>query len=330
MASLTGVIIPWDKSNSILDLDYIYRWSGNKSISPLVRHVLGDNSVMPDSGYATLAAVVWTHFGDQWTRAYNALVTEYMPLENYNMVETEVNEITDDSTTDVTGSATNNNTTVSSAKNVYGYNTSTAVPSETESINTGQNTDVKTDYDNTRNIDRELHRSGNIGVTTSQQMLEAELKLRAYRFFERVYKDVDSILALPIYDGEITAAIYQPVSGGGGGGGAVDSVNGKTGNVVIYGTDIDLTEVISTSVAEAISQLNTGKQTKPVVLTGTMTANSTMFMLEDDSIGDNSLIDIYFNRSDVKMTGWSQSGHAFTMFFDPIAYSVGITLEVYN
>ena len=330
MASLTGVIIPWDKSNSILDLDYIYRWSGNKSISPLVRHVLGDNSVMPDSGYATLAAVVWTHFGDQWTRAYNALVTEYMPLENYNMVETEVNEITDDSTTDVTGSAANNNTTVSSAKNVYGYNTSTAVPSETETINTGQNTDVKTDYDNTRNIDRELHRSGNIGVTTSQQMLEAELKLRAYRFFERVYKDVDSILALPIYDGEITATIYQPVSGGGGGG-AVDSVNGKTGNVVIYGTDIDLTSIISTSVAEAISQLNTGKLTKPAVLTQTVNAGATSVVFTNDAIGDNSTIDIYTSRTDTGLISWDQTGHTFTINISPaLQYQTVFTVEVFN
>ena len=329
MSTLQGVELPWDQNNALLDLDYIYRWSGNKSISPLVRHVLGNNSVMPDSGYETLAALVWSHFGQPWTRAYNALVTEYMPLENYNMVETEVNEITDDSTTDVTGSATNNNTTVSSAKNVYGYNTSTAVPSETESINTGQNTDVKTDYDNTRNIDRELHRSGNIGVTTSQQMLESELKLRAYRFFERVYKDVDSILALPIYDGEITAAIYQPVSGGGGGG-EVTSVNGKTGNVTLYGTDIDLTSLISTSVAEAISQLNTGKLTKPVTLTGTVTAGSTSISFTNDAIGDNSLIDVYLGRSDAYMTAWSQTGQTLTLSFKANANNFGVTVEVFN
>lgn len=330
MANLAGVVIPWDQNNAILDLDYIYRWSGYKSISPLVRHVLGDNSEMPASGYNTLASVVWAHFGEPWTRAYNALVEEYNPLENYNMSETENTKTVDDATTGVTGSAQNNNTSVTSSKSVYGYNTNTAVPSETESVSTGQSTDITTDYDNERNQSRGLKRSGNIGVTTSQQMLESELKLRVYRFFERVYKDVDTILSLPIYDGEIASRIYEPVSGGGSGGGAVDSVNGKTGNVTLYGTDIDLTSLISTSVAEAISQLNTGKQTKPVVLTGTMNANSTTFMFEDDSIGDNSLIDIYFNRSDVKMTGWSQSGHTFNLFFDPIAYSVGITLEVYN
>ena len=44
-----------------------------------------------------------------------------------------------------------------------------------------------------------LTRHGNIGVTTSQQMLESEIKLRQYNFIEEMYKDIDSILCLKIY-----------------------------------------------------------------------------------------------------------------------------------
>ena len=327
MASLTGVTLPWTEDNTLLDIDYIYRWSGYKSISPLVKHLLGTEAEFDETAYTTLAGIIWAHYGTAWTKKYEALVAEYNPLENYNMTENEDNEIVDDALTNVSGSSANNTSSVTSNKSVYGYNSSTAVPSESESVSTGTGTNVDTNYDNTRTIDRTLTRSGNIGVTTSQQMLDSELKLRAYRYFEEVYKDIDRITALPIYDGEISDSIYN---GSGGGGVKVTSVNGKTGEVTLYGSDIDLTSLISTSVAEAISNLNTDKLTKPVTLTGIMSANSSMFQFIDDSIGDNSLIDIYFSRSDAKMTGWSQTGHTLILSFDPIAYSVGITVEVFN
>ena len=44
-----------------------------------------------------------------------------------------------------------------------------------------------------------LTRSGNIGVTTSQQMLESEFKVRQYNFYEMIYKDIDSVLYLSTY-----------------------------------------------------------------------------------------------------------------------------------
>lgn len=329
MAALPGIELPWTEANALLDIDYVYRWSGYKSISPLVRHLLGDNSTFDDTAYNTLASIIWNMYGTAWTKKYQALVTEYNPLENYNMIEHEDNEIVDDALTNVAGSAANNATTMNSSHNVYGYNSSSATPSESDSVSTGQSTNMDTNYDNTRTIDRDLTRSGNIGVTTSQMMLESELRLRAYRFFEEVYKDVDHIVALPIYDGEITSAIYQPVTPGGGGG-DVTSVNGKTGSVVLYGTDIDLTSLISTSVAEAISNLNTEKRNKPVVLSQILRAGSTSLAFTDSAIGDDSFIDVYFNAPSVNMTNWTQVGTTFTAYFDEMLRDVLVTLEVYN
>lgn len=46
---------------------------------------------------------------------------------------------------------------------------------------------------------RKLTRKGNIGVTTSQQMITAERELWLWKFFEQVFKDIDSILTLSIY-----------------------------------------------------------------------------------------------------------------------------------
>lgn len=47
--------------------------------------------------------------------------------------------------------------------------------------------------------DRTLTRSGNIGVTTSQQMIESERQLWLWKYFDIIFKDVDSLLTIDIY-----------------------------------------------------------------------------------------------------------------------------------
>lgn len=329
MANLDGVTLPWEENNALLDIDYIYRWSGYKSISPLVRHLLGNKSEFDASAYETLAGIIWAHYGTPWTKKYEVLVADYDPLENYNMIEHEDNEIVDDALTNVSGSAVNNTNNISSTTSVYGYNSSSATPSESESVSSGTNTDLDTNYDNTRTIERDLTRHGNIGVTTSQMMARSTLELYVYRFFEEVYKDIDRLCALPIYDGEITTSIYQPVQSGGGSG-AVDSVNGKTGNVVLYGSDIDLTSLISTTVAQAITNLNNEKRNKPVILSDTLLAGDTTISFTNSAIGDNSFIDVYFNVPSVNMINWTQVGTTFTAYFDAMESNVLVTLEVFN
>lgn len=328
MAALTGVEIPWTENNALLDIDYIYRWSGYKSISPLVKHLLGNDSEMSAAGYNTLAGIIWAHFGTPWTRMYDALVAEYEPLENYRLTEVENTDISDDGSDRTTGSSTDNTSSSRVTHNVYGYNGSSYVPQDYNQNDMEYNTDLTVEHDNDRDIDRTLTRYGNIGVTTSQQMLESELNLRVYRFFERVYKDVDSIVSLPIYDGEIAGEIYGNTSGGSGV--SVTSVNGKTGEVTLYGSDIDLTSLISTTVAQAIANLNEDKKNKPVVLSSTIPAHETSVTFINAAIGDNSDILIFFNRSDAKITSWSQTGTHFEITIQDNANPVKVTLEVYN
>lgn len=46
---------------------------------------------------------------------------------------------------------------------------------------------------------RKLTRTGNIGTNTFQNLLQQERNLWMYDFFEQVFKDVDSVLTIPIY-----------------------------------------------------------------------------------------------------------------------------------
>lgn len=129
-----------------------------------------------------------------------------------------------------TGTQSDNNSTTTN--NRYAYNSNSAVPTDsttennnfkntktfsnrtddvdnTHTYNNVTDTDTRKDtYNNikdkrTANLtDQTSHnfsRSGNIGVTTTQQMLESEINIRQYTFFMNVFKDIDSILCLSIY-----------------------------------------------------------------------------------------------------------------------------------
>lgn len=77
----------------------------------------------------------------------------------------------------------------------------------TENINTSkviaQKNDIKDVKDGTHTEngtqDRTLARHGNIGVTTSQQMLNSEIELWQWDFFSGVFKDIDKILTIQTY-----------------------------------------------------------------------------------------------------------------------------------
>ena len=76
----------------------------------------------------------------------------------------------------------------------------------TDTVSTDSHTDTITEgykIDNltegSRTDTHTLTRTGNIGVTTSQQMLESELSLRKYDFYKNIYEDIDSLLTLKVY-----------------------------------------------------------------------------------------------------------------------------------
>ena len=154
-----------------LDTEYIYLRSGDKTISPLLEH----------TSLEKVASIIVNKFGDKWNRLYDAFITSvYNPIENYSMTEIEKTN----SKVKVTSSGT---------AGTYGFNSDTSVP-------TGESSTETTSEGNADDNNRELTRSGNIGVTTTQRMLQSELELRKWNFTDMLYQDVDSICTLSIYD----------------------------------------------------------------------------------------------------------------------------------
>lgn len=128
-----------------------------------------------------LSFMIINRFAERWENYLKELSISYNPIDNYNMKENEkVNSkiITDNS----------------DEHSVQGFNSSGYAP---ESKNKGSSTVRGSDEDNKR----ELTRAGNIGVTTSQQMLESEIKLRDENIFiKRILQDVANFITVGVYD----------------------------------------------------------------------------------------------------------------------------------
>ena len=146
-------------------------------------------------------------------RMYEALRVEYSPIENYDRKEnttrnyensgTDKESTTLGSTTTSTNIGSNDNENKVSAYNENAY---TNREKDTQSYNstltnTGSGTDVKqTEYGLKRKEVEDIRVHGNIGVTTSQQMIESEMELRAkYDIYKIISREFEREFLVQVY-----------------------------------------------------------------------------------------------------------------------------------
>ena len=279
--SALSVVPEYLQNAELLNQDYYYRHSGNKSISPLVKHFLDDKGKLSSDSAATIARHIINAYKDNWDKVYKALTIDYSPIENvdetltettdttgktttsnsnthsgtdnhsYGGSDTKTNKGTDTNTqsgTDTTKNTgttenknVNNNGTSTTTRDIYGFNSDTESNADKEKTVVNQTvTDTQTDNltqtlehglsnkedidttetttynntddetinitdsgsgneDTTGNEKHDLHRHGNIGVTTNQHMITEELKLRRNIFVNEMFADIDSYMTLPLY-----------------------------------------------------------------------------------------------------------------------------------
>lgn len=189
-------IFPWlTKDFAIaLDKNYYLSHSGQKWISHTFQTIRDYFKSQDETTYEQMARnqlgdMIISKFANSWNRIYSALVeTQYKPLENYDMEQTETPDITHKK---------NIKQSITTSNDVYGFNSVSKVP-QSESNISGDKLD--NEEESTETGTRGLTRHGNIGVTTSQQMLISELDLRTQNHFMNIIMDdVDSILCLLTY-----------------------------------------------------------------------------------------------------------------------------------
>lgn len=214
-SALSALDVPWknDIDGTTLDMEYYYNISGQKLLSPLLRNY----TPLTAEKMSSLANVVYNMFKTNWGKLYTTLSLEYNPISNYDMTETEsiendrTNTTANTGTRTVAGSGSVNGTTSSQTdNNVYGFNSSVAVGDTENNISASNNTTSTDSHTTTDNltetetgdetIERTLTRSGNIGVTSSQQLIASERDLWLWNFFyNTVFPNVDRVLTLETY-----------------------------------------------------------------------------------------------------------------------------------
>lgn len=216
---------PWKDDETVnptsLDIEYFGNRSGYKETSPLLDKMCGFPNEIPlsDTNLDRINDLLQSMFSLSWSRLWSAMNVEYEPLENYRMIEngdsfltrdSELNKYKDSSdTTDVKakskteGSVTNkiipfggNAEVEIDHSDTDATTTSLLADNQSKTTHEGVDSDIIHSTDENYN---HLTRSGNIGVTTSQQMLESEIELRKRHFFDAVFTDLDTILTAPIW-----------------------------------------------------------------------------------------------------------------------------------
>ena len=185
--------------------------------------------IYPDAVFMQAMIGRWSHKElPIWTRLYKTTLLDYNPIENYDRTEewTEGEnsarsvdaETTGNSTTDSTGSTNTSGTTTAGATGqmfVSAYNETDFTPTEkdTDTQNGSSDTEqheegnvkVKTAADTTtsetekRDLVRSGRAHGNIGVTTSQQMIESEREVSLYNIIDVIINSFKNRFCLQIY-----------------------------------------------------------------------------------------------------------------------------------
>lgn len=194
--------IPFTESESAT-LDELLPWNyGERIVTPFVlAHCDEDGKILEDSPeMQKLAVDVWNMYHVKWEHLYAIYEAEYNPISNYDMVESEQTEAETESVVEGQ-SERDGSTTASDNLNTYGFNSSSAVPRDANSGG-GTNHDEETDGQETTGSavgTRNLTRSGNIGVTTTQQMMNQEIELWKWNLLNQVLDDVANFLTLKIF-----------------------------------------------------------------------------------------------------------------------------------
>ena len=184
--------LPWKDvetvDNAVLDIAYFGNHSGAKFCSPIVKlSIDGETGFIPEAARITIAKILISKYLQNWKHLWETNVAVYTPIHNYDMTETR-NLITADSMSEM-NTDTDNPKPSDKMETTEGGNTTT----------TSENSD-KRNRVNAGEEEETTRRAGNIGVTTTQKLIQEERDLWLWNFFDQVFNDLDRELALMFHD----------------------------------------------------------------------------------------------------------------------------------
>lgn len=200
----------WNKEYATLNLEYNpisnYDMTENETPAEITRTITPAETTTTE----TPAETTDTETPAETTRTISPAETTNTTKPAKTVSENEVSgfnssSYVDDTKTTVTGDVNDKGTDVftvnTSGSDSLDVDTAGTLKHE---VDTAGNTKIEVDTAGSEVItvqsERTLTRSGNIGVTTSQQMIQSERELWLWNFFfEIVFPDIDEVLTLAIY-----------------------------------------------------------------------------------------------------------------------------------
>lgn len=192
-----------------MGIAYCLKRSGNKGITTFVQYYLGNDGKVSSNNEQAIALILSNIYKDNWDARWSVLHQSYNPIQNTDK----------DITTTITHSGTDtfeNGAQHSENKTGVRHNENENLRSADDDP-TNYSKENKSVFDSneaTDEYDRDLFNNktihghvetthevggGNIGTMTSQYLVNEELRLRTYEFYESIFKDIDEYLALPIF-----------------------------------------------------------------------------------------------------------------------------------
>lgn len=127
-----------------------------------------------------------------WVKMYETTVIEYNPIENYDRKEDWTDTRQTDNNIDQTTAANSTNT-----NKVHGFEAEAIVTANIEESSGNGTSNSKSNEQETATHTARLH--GNIGVTTNQEMLEAERELVQFNMVDFITKSFQKEFCVMVY-----------------------------------------------------------------------------------------------------------------------------------
>ena len=199
--TMTGIFtkmpgIPWSDSLNITaeqaDNSFFVQWG---SICPswyLLQKVSNDGTIT-DSVKTQIANAIYSMYSDEWKKLSKVFSLNYEILNSAN--EKTITEIADN---EQFSHGHTVNTTSSGNSSLWGFNSSTGVPSDSDS-NESNTTNSGTDTNTRDNV----HTTTRTGQTIpAQDLISKEWEVWKKNYFAIVYNDILKVIASPIYEME--------------------------------------------------------------------------------------------------------------------------------
>ena len=183
-----------------LDIYFFTRY-GDRIGNKLITYYENTDGIVTGDSLTALAKMVYDINARKWEHLFGVYEAEYNPLNNTEYVETVTDHTASEANVDSSGSgSTTNGTVITNAKSGLGSGNPVTDTKSTTSGGDSSTSSSSTDSDSTVDYTSERKKAGNIGVTSTIDLISQEAEWwHKWSFIDQVSKDICDVIALSIY-----------------------------------------------------------------------------------------------------------------------------------